>query len=108
MAVMLVSPVTVIHMDSSVVLGAGAPRPEFVGRRLFEVVVTAPREDSGEPLVPRALPPEVLGCWAADRVSASVAMLTARASSAVAAAEALMPELAGAAGALVTVRVTTV
>jgi hypothetical protein len=102
---MSVSPVNVIYMDSSIVLGVGAPRPDPAGRHLIEVVVTAPREDGGEPLVLRVLPPEVLGCWAADRVSASVAVLTARASSAVPTAEALLSELSGAAGAVVTVRV---
>jgi hypothetical protein len=79
--------------------------PELAGqRRAFEVVVTVPRGDGGEPLVPRALPPEVLGCWSADQVAASVAVLAARPSGAVAAAEALVPELTWSAGAVVTVR----
>ena len=73
-------------------------------RRPFEVVVTVPRGDGGEPLVPYALPPVVLGCWSADRVVVSATVNTARPSRAVAAVEALVPELAGAAGASVTVR----
>jgi hypothetical protein len=73
-------------------------------RRAFEVMVTVPRADGGEPFVPHALPPEVLGCWSADQVVASVTVLTAWPSGAVAAAEALVPELARAAGAVVTVR----
>jgi hypothetical protein len=79
--------------------------PELAGqRRVFEVVVTVPREDGGEPLVPRALPPGVLGCWSADQVVASVSVLGSRPSRAVTAVEALVPELAQAAGAVVTVR----
>jgi hypothetical protein len=53
--------------------------------------------------VPRALPPEVLGCWSPTQVVASVTVLAARPSSAVAAAEVLIPELTRAAGAVVTV-----
>jgi len=30
--------------------------------RPYEVLLTVPREDKGEPLVPREMPPEVLGC----------------------------------------------
>ena len=79
--------------------------PELAGQRqAFEVVVTVPRGDGVEPLVPRALPPEVLGCWSADQVVASVTVLAARPSGALAAAEALLPELAQSAGAVVTVR----
>jgi hypothetical protein len=73
-------------------------------RRPHEVVVTVPREDGGEPLVPRSLPALVLGCWSAALVTASVTVMAARPSLAVAAAGALMPELARAAGALVTVK----
>jgi hypothetical protein len=73
-------------------------------RRPFEVVVTVPRSDGGEPLVPVALPPEVLGCWSADQVVVSLTVLAARPSAAVAAAEVLVPDLAIAAGAVVSVR----
>jgi hypothetical protein len=62
-------------------------------RRPFEVMMTAPREDGGDPLVPRALPPEVLSCWSADQVIVSVTVLASRPSAAVAAVEALVPEL---------------
>jgi len=68
------------------------------------VVATVPRTDGGEPLVPHALPPEVLGCWSADKVMASVTVLTVRPSLAVAAVERLVPELAPSARAVVTVR----
>jgi len=47
-------------------------------RRRYEVVVTVPREDGGEPLVPRALPAVVLGCWSATLVTASVTVMAAR------------------------------
>jgi hypothetical protein len=73
-------------------------------RRPYEVVLTVPREDGGEPLVPRALPAVVLGCWSATQVVASVTVLAARPSVAVATAEALMPDLAQAAGVVVTVK----
>jgi hypothetical protein len=43
--------------------------------------------------VPRALPPEVLGCWSADKVIASATVLTSRPSAAVAAVETLVPEV---------------
>jgi len=92
-------------MDAASVVRMDALWPELAGqRRAFEVVVTVPRGDGSEPLVPRALPPEVLGCWSADQVVASVTVLAARPSGAVAAAEALVPELARSAGAVVTVR----
>ena len=67
-------------------------------------MLTVPREDGGEPLVPRALPALVLGCWCATRVLASVTVLAARPSAAVAAAGALVPDLAHAAGVIVTVK----
>lgn len=73
-------------------------------RRTFEVVLSVPREDGGEPLVPRELPPELLGCWAADRIVISATVSATRPSRAVAAVEALVPELAAAAGASVTAR----
>jgi hypothetical protein len=75
-------------------------------RRPYEVVLTVPREDGGEPLVPRALSAVVLGCWSATQVVASVTVLAARPSMAVAAAEALVPDLAQAAGVIVTVKAT--
>src|SRR6185437_5015935 len=70
--------------------------------RPYEVVVTVPRQDGGEPLVPRALPPDVLGCWTADRLVISVTVVASRPSTAVAAIEALVPKLARAAEAVVT------
>lgn len=73
-------------------------------RHSYEVLLTAPREDKGEPLVPRELPPEVLACWTADTVTVSATVAASRPSRAVAAVEALVPELAGGAGASVTVR----
>lgn len=72
--------------------------------RPFEVVVTVPRTDDGEPLVPCALPDEVIGCWSAESVVLSVTVLASRASAAVSAVEVLVPDLAGAARAEVTVR----
>lgn len=81
-------------MDAAPAVRMDALWPELAGqRRAFEVVVTVPRGDGGEPLVPRALPPEVMGCWSADQLVASVTLLAARPSGAVAAAEALVPEL---------------
>jgi hypothetical protein len=74
--------------------------------RAFEVVMTVPREDGGEPFVPHALPHGALGCWSADQVVASVTVLASPPSGAVAAAEALVPELARSAGAVLTVRAT--
>jgi hypothetical protein len=94
-------------MDTAPVVNMDVLWPELAEqRRSFEVVMTVPREDGGEPFVPRALPCGVLGCWSADQVVASVTVLAARASAAVAAAEALMPEIARSAGAVVTVRAT--
>ena len=102
---MSVHPLTVAVVDTPLVVSMDALWPEMAGqRRAFEVVVAVPREDGGEPLVPRALPPEVLGCWSADQVVASVTVLCSGPSRAIAAVEALMPELARAAGAVVTVR----
>jgi hypothetical protein len=72
--------------------------------RPYDVLLTVPREDKGAPLVPRELPPEVLGCWSADTVTVSATVLASRPSRAVAAVEALVPELAGATGVAVTVR----
>ena len=92
-------------MDTAPIVRMDALWPELAGqRRPFEVVVTVPRTDSGGPLVPRALPPEVLGCWSAGQQVASVTVLAVRPSSALAAAEALVPELTRSAGAVVTVR----
>jgi hypothetical protein len=79
--------------------------PEHGGlKRPFEVTVTVPRDDSGEPLVLCALPAEVLGCWSADQVVVSLTVLASRPSQALAAAEVLVPDLAGAPRAEVTVR----
>jgi hypothetical protein len=73
-------------------------------QRPFEVVVTVPREDGGEPLVPRTLPAAVLSCWSADQVVVSLTVLASRPSAAIAAAEVLVPDLATAAGAVVSVK----
>lgn len=54
--------------------------------------------------MPRSLRAVVFGCWSATQVVASVTVLASRPSMAVAAAEALVPELAQAAGAVVTVK----
>ena len=92
-------------MSSPLVVTMDALWPDMPEqRRPYEVVLTVPREDGGEPLVPRALPAAVLGCWSTTQVVASVTVLAARPSMAVAAAEALVPELARAAGALMTVK----
>jgi hypothetical protein len=92
-------------MDTAPVVSMDALWPDPAEqRRAFEVVVRVPREDSGEPLIPRALPAEVLGCWSATTVTVSATVLASRPSRAVAAVEALVPELAAAAGAAVTVR----
>ena len=92
-------------MDTLPVVGIDALWPHLPEqRRPYEVVVTVPREDGGEPLVPRSLPAVVFGCWSATQVAASVTVLASRPSMAVAAAEALVPELAQAAGAAVTVK----
>jgi hypothetical protein len=71
-------------------------------RRPYEVVLSVPREDGGEPLVPYALPSEILACWSAEKVTASAVVSAASPSNAVAAVEALVPGLAQAAGAVVT------
>ena len=56
-------------MDPSPIVSMDALWPELPRqRRPFEVVVTVPREDGGEPLVPHAMPPQVLSCWSADQV----------------------------------------
>jgi hypothetical protein len=89
-------------MDVPSVVSMEALWPELPEQcRPYEVLLTVPREDKGEPLVPREMPPEVLGCWSADTVTVSATVLASRA---VAAVEALVPELAEATGAAVTVR----
>jgi len=103
---MSASTLTVAAMNSPVVR-LDVLFPEFEEqKRPFEVMVTVPRSDGGEPLVPHTLPAEVLSCWSADHVVVSVTVLASRPSAAVAAAEVLVPDLAGAAGAVVTVRPT--
>jgi hypothetical protein len=85
---------TVTFMDPSPTVNMHALWPELPGqRRPFEVVVSVPREDGGEPLVPRLMPPEVLSCWSADQVIVSATVLASRPAAAVAAVEALVPEL---------------
>lgn len=71
--------------------------------RSFEVVVTAPRP-AGELLDPSALPGGVDGYWTAGAVSASARVRAARPSAAAALVEELVPALADAPGAVVTVR----
>jgi hypothetical protein len=96
---------TLAFMEPSPVTGMDALWTELPEqRRPFEIVLIAPREDRGEPLVPRALPPEVLGCWSADQVIVSAIVLAPGPTAALAAVEALAPELTRAAGAAVTVR----
>jgi hypothetical protein len=92
-------------MDTAPVVSMDALWPELAEHRhAFEVVMTVPRADGGEPFVPHALPRGVLGCWSADQVVASVTVLASRPSGAAAAAEALAPEIARSAGAVVTAR----
>ena len=92
-------------MDMPPIVSMEALWPELPEQcRPYEVLLTVPREDKGEPLVPRELPPEVLGCWSADTVTVSATVLASRPSRAVAAVEALVPELAEATGAAVTAR----
>ena len=92
-------------MDNSPVAGMGALWTKLGGqRRPFEIVLVVPREDVGEPLVPHTLPPEVPGCWSADQVIVSAIVLASGPTAAIAAVEALVPELARASGAAVTVR----
>jgi hypothetical protein len=92
-------------MNTSPVVSMEALWPELPEQcRPYEVLLTVPREDNGEPLVPRELPPEVLGYWSAGTVTVSATVVASRPSRAVAAVEALVPELAEAAGASVTVR----
>jgi len=69
----------------------------------MSTAIPVPREDGGEPFVPHALPRGVLGCWSVDQVVASVTVLAA-AIGRCRAAEALVPEPARPAGAVVTVR----
>jgi hypothetical protein len=90
-------------MDSVPIMNMDVLWPELAEQlHAFEVVVTVPRQDGGEPLVPRALPSEVLGCWSADQVVASVRVVASRPLGAVAATEALAPEMAKASGAVLT------
>jgi hypothetical protein len=92
-------------MDNSPVAGMGALWTELPEqRRPFEIVLVVPREDKGEPLVPRTLPPEVLGCWSAHQVIVSAIVLASGPTAAIAAVEALIPDLTRAAGAAVKVR----
>lgn len=92
-------------MDATPVLRLNALFPEILDEdREFAVTLTSPRADDGEPLVPTVLPKGVLGCWSAGSVIVSVTVMASRASGAVAAVEALLPDLAGAAGASFEVR----
>jgi hypothetical protein len=96
---------TLTFMDPPTVVGMDALWAELPEqRRPYEIVLVAPREDTGEPLVPRALPPEVLGCWSADQVIVSAIVPASGPTAAIAAVEALVPELTRAAGTAVTVR----
>jgi hypothetical protein len=73
-------------------------------RRPYEVVLTVPREDSSGPMTPTVLPEGVMGVWSAASVVVSVTVLASRPSAAVAVAEVLVPGLARAPGAEMTVR----
>jgi hypothetical protein len=74
-------------MDTSPVVSMDALWPGLAEqRRPFEVVVTVAHEDGGEPLVPRALPPEMLGCWSSTQATASVTVLATQLSRAAATA----------------------
>jgi hypothetical protein len=96
---------TLTFMEPLPVAGLAVLWGELPGhRRPFEVVLIVPREDENEPLVPRVLPPEVLGCWSADQVIVSAAVLASGPTGAIAAVESLVPELTRSAGASVTVR----
>jgi hypothetical protein len=54
---------TLAVMDLSPVVGMDALWTDLPEQRQpFEIALIVPREDRGEPLVPRALPTEVLGC----------------------------------------------
>lgn len=92
-------------IDDTPLVRMSALWPDVAGReRRYEVIVTVGREDRGEPLVPFDLPLAVMACWSADQVTASVVVLAERPSLAAAIAETLMPALACASGALVTVK----
>lgn len=96
-------------MDASPVLRLTALFPEIPeDDREFEVTLTALRADGGLPLVPTVLPKGVIGCWSAESAVASVTVMASRASLAVAAVEALLPDLAGVAGAKFEVRAASV
>jgi hypothetical protein len=73
-------------------------------RRTYEVTLTVPRQDGGDPLAPRTLPARVIGVWSADQTIVSVTVLATYPSGALAAVEALLPDLARAAGAAITVK----
>jgi hypothetical protein len=61
----------------------------------MSTAIPVPREDGGEPFVPHALPRGVLGCWSVDQVVASVTVLAARPSGAVARPRRLCPNPPG-------------
>lgn len=92
-------------MDATPVLRLNALFPEILEEdREFQVTLTAPRADGGLPLVPAVLPGGVIACWSAESAVVSATVMASRASIAVAAVEALLPDLAGAAGARFEVR----
>jgi hypothetical protein len=73
-------------------------------RRAYEVVLTVPRPDGGDPSVPRTLPARVVGAWSANQTIVSITVLATYPSGALAAVEALLPDLARAAGSTITVK----
>ena len=92
-------------MDAVPVVSMTALWPDLPeARRLYEVVISVPRDDEGGPLVPFSLPDGVVGCWSAGSATVSLTVRAARPSAAVAAAEVLAPDLANSGRAEVTVR----
>jgi hypothetical protein len=75
--------------------------------RQFEVVMTVPRLGGSVPLMPRELPDGVFGAWGAVTVTISATVTAAGAGQAVAAVEAIVPDLARADGITVQVHAPT-
>lgn len=65
-------------MSESLIVILGDDAPDLAGRRRYAVEVTARRQDDGQPLVPRQLPDQVLACWSATEVVASVEVLAVK------------------------------
>jgi hypothetical protein len=73
-------------------------------RRTYEVILTVPRQDGAGPSVPRTLPARVTDAWSAEQTVVSITVLATYPSGALAAVEALLPDLARAAGSTITVK----